>query len=604
MICSVSSASASTRYVNTTGWWLDTFNASSTPISAAIGNSSSFDTVYVYNGSYTENVLTISLANFSLTGEGSNVVNLVLPALWTFSGNNQNISGFNFSDSNTGGIKLSGSYSNFSNNTLYRMGKSGAPPNAALNVAGNSNVIQNNNITLSYYYAVTLMSTTTPNSNQFINNTISGSNLIYISGGTHNSFVGGSMDNSTTYDINCYAGAATTGTGCGYVDNFEYLTGLADNGTYFIDTNFSVGTTRKINMNYASAILNITGNGITIKEAHSETGYTIGVFSRTIYSLSSTNVTFKDSGAGYRGYRLSGLLPTNSYSLYKDGVYQSSLVTDSDGDLDYFSNIELSDTIISVVRTIAIPEIETVTTGNFFVNTTWNSGFGILTDSYNSTNGTTWINNTNNYRNTTLSPHAWQNLTIYAYNNTYDILSPFEVTNNTQIPNNPIIISDILSSYIMNEGKTLNIDANYTDADSDIGIFGDNSIQWNIDSSGVVSWTTGYSDSGIYNWYINVTDGYGGTSTQSFMVTVNDVLSSTLAYDAVNQSNSSLLPTMIKIFSVALLIFAFGIVFIQLRTEHPNPTIIFIGVMTAVIGFGMLLLGNYLLYAIMSWSGH
>ncbi len=44
-------------YVNTTGWWRPggAFNASATRIQAAINNSTTGDTIYVYNGSYTEN---------------------------------------------------------------------------------------------------------------------------------------------------------------------------------------------------------------------------------------------------------------------------------------------------------------------------------------------------------------------------------------------------------------------------------------------------------------------------------------------------------------------------------------------------------------------
>ena len=44
--------------VNETGWWNNgsAFNASGTPIQAAVDNASSGETIYVWNGSYSENV--------------------------------------------------------------------------------------------------------------------------------------------------------------------------------------------------------------------------------------------------------------------------------------------------------------------------------------------------------------------------------------------------------------------------------------------------------------------------------------------------------------------------------------------------------------------
>ena len=45
-------------YVNESGWWCDggAFNASETPISAAVGAASAGDAIFVWNGSYSENV--------------------------------------------------------------------------------------------------------------------------------------------------------------------------------------------------------------------------------------------------------------------------------------------------------------------------------------------------------------------------------------------------------------------------------------------------------------------------------------------------------------------------------------------------------------------
>ena len=46
-------------YVNESGWWQEggAFNASETPISAAVGAASAGDAIFVWNGSYSENVV-------------------------------------------------------------------------------------------------------------------------------------------------------------------------------------------------------------------------------------------------------------------------------------------------------------------------------------------------------------------------------------------------------------------------------------------------------------------------------------------------------------------------------------------------------------------
>ena len=61
-------------YVNATGWWRPggVFNSGGTLIQAAIDNAAPGDTIYVYNGSYTENV-NVNKA-VTLQGEGADVV--------------------------------------------------------------------------------------------------------------------------------------------------------------------------------------------------------------------------------------------------------------------------------------------------------------------------------------------------------------------------------------------------------------------------------------------------------------------------------------------------------------------------------------------------
>ena len=86
--------------VNASGWWPDngTFNASTTqPIQLAINNASTSDTVYIYNGYYSENVNVNK--RLTLEGEGRAVVNVTAASasdhVFNVTANYVNISGFN-----------------------------------------------------------------------------------------------------------------------------------------------------------------------------------------------------------------------------------------------------------------------------------------------------------------------------------------------------------------------------------------------------------------------------------------------------------------------------------------------------------------------------
>jgi len=67
-------AAAEQLYVNESGWWRDggMFNANGTPIQAAVGAADIGDTIFVWNGSYNENVDVDK--RLTLEGEGADVV--------------------------------------------------------------------------------------------------------------------------------------------------------------------------------------------------------------------------------------------------------------------------------------------------------------------------------------------------------------------------------------------------------------------------------------------------------------------------------------------------------------------------------------------------
>ena len=165
------------------------------------------------------------------------------------------------------------------------------------------------------------------------------------------------------------------------------------------------------------------------------------------------------------------------------------------------------------------------TTGNFYVNYTFDTGSGNTTDSFNISYNGTWDNTSSDmFRNESVGAHEYLDIIVYAYNSSgTGSLSTGYLSDNVTVPNNAISISNISASYSINEGETLYIDAEYSDVDGDTPTFADNSSKWAVNSAtGVVSWVTINGDDGVYYWKINVSDGYGSTDPRAFTVTVND----------------------------------------------------------------------------------
>jgi parallel beta-helix repeat protein len=74
MLATVSVASATDIYVNETGWWIDVFNESSTPIQSAVNNATSGDTIIVAVGTYNPtSTIVINKDNLVLQGPQANV---------------------------------------------------------------------------------------------------------------------------------------------------------------------------------------------------------------------------------------------------------------------------------------------------------------------------------------------------------------------------------------------------------------------------------------------------------------------------------------------------------------------------------------------------
>ena len=169
------------------------------------------------------------------------------------------------------------------------------------------------------------------------------------------------------------------------------------------------------------------------------------------------------------------------------------------------------------------PTISTVTTGNFWKNISWAPGAGNITNSYNVSVNGTWTNGTTStYMNNTTSPHGYLNYTIYAYNSS-GVLSTTALTNNTQMSNNAPTIS--LDNKTIDEGTSLEIQINSTDADSDTLSYSINRSDLFTDFSTVTgsgNWSSNYSSSGIYYIDAGVNDG-NVSRNYTFTITVNNV---------------------------------------------------------------------------------
>ena len=120
-------AAAEQLYVNESGWWRDggVFNVSETPIQVAVDNATAGGSVFVWNGSYSENVDVNK--TLTLDGEGADVVTVTAADpgdhVFEVKADYVNISGFvvrGATDNYRAGIRLTNAdYCNISENNAY-----------------------------------------------------------------------------------------------------------------------------------------------------------------------------------------------------------------------------------------------------------------------------------------------------------------------------------------------------------------------------------------------------------------------------------------------------------------------------------------------------
>ncbi|MCK4258111.1 MAG: hypothetical protein KAX49_03990, partial [Halanaerobiales bacterium] len=169
------------------------------------------------------------------------------------------------------------------------------------------------------------------------------------------------------------------------------------------------------------------------------------------------------------------------------------------------------------------------TTGNFWVNHTWNTGSN--TNTFNVSVNDSWTNDSSNtyYNNTGLIAHGWSNISIAGYNNTIGDLSSF-ISQNTQIPNNLPVLSglpDNTTDENINQTDIFDLDDYFTDVDGDNPTYLVESnnqsayVDVTINASSNVSYTLADDWYGVVEVVINVTDGWNGEDNDTFMIIIN-----------------------------------------------------------------------------------
>lgn len=238
----------------------------------------------------------------------------------------------------------------------------------------------------------------------------------------------------------------------------------------------------------------------------------------TNFGLSETvnlTTTMTEYTYTFESYGFSGNTTDTRLQFYISNYPQN-------GENYYFQNVTLE--TISQLPTSPVSLANT--SGNFWINHTWGNGSGNITNVYNVSVNGTWSNGSTNiyYNNSGLPAHGWSNISVYAVNNSATIsnMNATPVSQNTQLSNNPVTISNISDTYTVSIGSELAIYPTSSDLDSDTPTFGNTTTNGTFyTNNGTFRWTPQAGDSGTYDWQINVTDGYGSSAYKNFSVSVN-----------------------------------------------------------------------------------
>lgn len=134
----------------------------------------------------------------------------------------------------------------------------------------------------------------------------------------------------------------------------------------------------------------------------------------------------------------------NKIAIKKNGTLWNTYTSNSTGYIAFtysegFSEIQFETTLSESEYIPPSPTNLTETHGNFWVNHTWQSGAGNITNSYNVSVNGIWINGSSNtFLNNSAGAGNWSNITVWAFNNSgTGSLSSNYVSQNIQLPSIP-----------------------------------------------------------------------------------------------------------------------------------------------------------------------
>ncbi len=318
-----------------------------------------------------------------------------------------------------------------------------------------------------------------------------------------------------TYGTNATRGTLNPGTG-----QFTWTPTFAESGNYVWSFNSSDGYG---GVDSETITVTVTSVPLTIisRSPSSDPASTEGSTRNFNLTLNRTaNVTWYINGTSVQA-NTSITLASYTNRTASAGIYNvTAVVSDA-----YDTTSTMWNWTVNAVPTYIPPTPASLAnnTGNFFVNHSWQAGNGNVTDSYNVNVNGTWHNGTTTpyYNNSGLSPHGWSNISVYSWNNSgMGRMNSTPATQYTQVPNNPPVQAGIGSKSI-NENQPLSFTVSATDVDSDPLTYGTNATRGTLNpGTGQFTWTPTYGDSGIYVWYFNSSDGYGGVDSETITVTV------------------------------------------------------------------------------------
>ena len=314
-------AAAEQLYVNESGWWRvdGVFNASGAPIQAAVGAAGEGDAIFVWNGSYTENVDVNK--RLTLEGEGADVVTVTAAAsspVFEVTANYVNISGFvtrGATDDWVAGIHLvNANYCNISGNNAY-----GNTIGIRLRDSSN-NTLENNTANSNSWYGIHLWDSS---NNTLENNTANSNNyggIILRYSSNYNTLT--SNNASNTYE----------GIHLWYSSNYNTLTkNIANSNDYCgislegpSNHNVLTGNTANLNGRHGIYLRNAdNNNNLTSNTANSNNWY--GIY---LHNADNNNITCNwVQNNTQRGFYLTGGSTGNNISynnIIENGNYNTT----------------------------------------------------------------------------------------------------------------------------------------------------------------------------------------------------------------------------------------------------------------------------------------